>query len=146
MTDIVKTGLQNAKGPATGSAPLNSQQLGVQNDSELDLMRRRFSSPEEMIMTLRKQHTAQSEAILRKLWEKAIEASKIHHTPMQYPKEDEITKEGNAKRDFLNPDSIHEEGSELEKLGILKNPLFYSQKNREEFEKLKKETRKERTQ
>lgn len=147
MTDIVKTGLQNAKGSPSGSAPLNSQQMGIQqNDSELDLLKRQFSSPEELIMALRKEKSARSEEILNQLWRKTIEATKSGQK-MVYPPEDEIKSEQGkvADRNFLTPDTVHEnEPSELEKLGIQKNPLWYAQKNKEEFERMKKEAKEKR--
>jgi hypothetical protein len=134
-------------GIPSGTAPLQSNyfeqfQKGQQNE---DLLKRQWNSPEEMIMYLRANKSAQSEKILNELWKKTLEASTVHHVPMQYPPKD-VEKEGKVPdRNFLNPDSVHETESELEKLGVQKNPLFYAQKNKAEFERLKKEQREKRT-
>jgi hypothetical protein len=128
-------------GSPSGSAPMSSDYYSQFKDKpEGDILKRPWKSPEEMIMYLRANKSAQNEAILKQLWVKAIEVSK-QNVPMKYPADDPITKtEKEATRDFIDPSAIHEENSELARVfGIIKNPLFYSQKYKEEFERAKKE-------
>ena len=111
---------QEKMGAPSGSAPLNSAQLGQAQNSG-DIYTRKFNSPEEMITFLRAQKTKESEAILDKMWRKTLEAQKSGNLDLTYHRNPTEEKgDGNPIEKVVSGEIDNSDESELESWGIKK--------------------------
>lgn len=93
----------------SGSAPLNSQQIGNSNPQG-------FDSVKEMIEALYDEHTPENEAILKELWRKSLHGIRSGKMDLeQYPQEPLVEKHGEEVTKLIDKNFKSSGPSEIEK-------------------------------